>query len=76
MAQGRVDDRLGPVADGEKRQPDLVAHQAEPREGVLRRRWVRLGEQADMANAVVFLASDAASFITGTGLAVDGGMGS
>jgi 3alpha(or 20beta)-hydroxysteroid dehydrogenase len=35
-----------------------------------------LGEQTDMANAVVFLASDAASFITGTGLAVDGGMGS
>ncbi|WP_308467073.1 SDR family NAD(P)-dependent oxidoreductase [Rathayibacter soli] len=35
-----------------------------------------LGEQTDMANAVVFLASDAASFVTGTGLAVDGGMGS
>ena len=36
----------------------------------------RLGEVADMADAVVFLASDAARFITGTGLAVDGGMGS
>ena len=35
----------------------------------------RLGEVADMADAVVFLASDAARFITGTGLAVDGGMG-
>lgn len=35
-----------------------------------------LGEQGDMASAVVFLASDAASFITGTGIAVDGGMGS
>jgi 3alpha(or 20beta)-hydroxysteroid dehydrogenase len=35
-----------------------------------------LGAQTDMASAVVFLASDAASFITGTGLAVDGGMGS
>jgi 3alpha(or 20beta)-hydroxysteroid dehydrogenase len=36
----------------------------------------RLGEVADMADAVVFLASDAARFVTGTGLAVDGGMGS
>jgi len=32
----------------------------------------RLGEVADMADAVVFLASDAGRFITGTGLAVDG----
>ncbi|GAA1679162.1 SDR family oxidoreductase [Fodinicola feengrottensis] len=35
----------------------------------------RLGEPADMADAVVFLASDAARFITGAGLPVDGGMG-
>jgi 3alpha(or 20beta)-hydroxysteroid dehydrogenase len=35
----------------------------------------RLGEIADMADAVVFLASDGARFITGAGLAVDGGMG-
>jgi 3alpha(or 20beta)-hydroxysteroid dehydrogenase len=35
----------------------------------------RLGEVPDMADAVVFLASDAARFITGAGLAVDGGMG-
>ena len=36
----------------------------------------RLGEVADMADAVVFLASDASRFVNGTGLAVDGGMGS
>src|SRR3954464_9562261 len=36
----------------------------------------RLGEVADMGDAVVFLASDAARFVNGTGLAVDGGMGS
>jgi len=34
----------------------------------------RLGEPADIANAAVYLASDAASWITGTTLVVDGGM--
>lgn len=34
----------------------------------------RLGVAADIANAIVFLASDDASFITGTELVVDGGM--
>lgn len=36
----------------------------------------RLGEVGDMADACVFLLSDAARFITGTALSVDGGMGS
>lgn len=35
----------------------------------------RLGQVDDMADAVVFLSSDAAKFITGIGLPVDGGMG-
>ena len=34
----------------------------------------RLGTGEDVANAVLFLASDEASFITGTALTVDGGM--
>ncbi|HUB22861.1 MAG TPA: SDR family oxidoreductase [Streptosporangiaceae bacterium] len=34
-----------------------------------------MGEVADMADAVVFLASEGARFITGAGLPVDGGMG-
>jgi NAD(P)-dependent dehydrogenase (short-subunit alcohol dehydrogenase family) len=33
----------------------------------------RLGKPQDIANAVVFLASDAASWITGQTLSVDGG---
>jgi NAD(P)-dependent dehydrogenase (short-subunit alcohol dehydrogenase family) len=36
--------------------------------------WLRrLGEPEEMANAVTFLVSDEASFITGHNLAVDGG---
>jgi 3-oxoacyl-[acyl-carrier protein] reductase len=35
----------------------------------------RLGDPADVAGAVRFLCSDAASFITGEVLLVDGGMG-
>ncbi|WP_434100823.1 SDR family oxidoreductase [Streptomyces pharetrae] len=33
----------------------------------------RLGETADVAHAVLFLASDEASFVTGQSLIVDGG---
>lgn len=35
----------------------------------------RLGEVTDIADAVVFLASDAARFVNGAGVPVDGGMG-
>jgi NAD(P)-dependent dehydrogenase (short-subunit alcohol dehydrogenase family) len=35
----------------------------------------RLGAVEDMADAVVFLASDASRFVNGAGLPVDGGMG-
>jgi NAD(P)-dependent dehydrogenase (short-subunit alcohol dehydrogenase family) len=34
----------------------------------------RMGRDSDVANAIVFLASDAAAFVTGAELVVDGGM--
>lgn len=47
--------------------PGISGHSATP--------LGRLGEVSDMADAVVFLASDQSRFITGAGLPVDGGMG-
>jgi len=35
--------------------------------------WPRLGQPKDVANAALYLASDLASFVTGTNLMVDGG---
>jgi NAD(P)-dependent dehydrogenase (short-subunit alcohol dehydrogenase family) len=56
-----------PLADRWRSNPDLsndvVGHTAQ-------RRW---GDPADLAGAYQFLASDAAAFITGTVLSVDGG---
>jgi len=40
---------------------------------VLSRQFMGLGETADVANAIAYLLSDAAKFITGTGMVVDGG---
>jgi glucose 1-dehydrogenase len=36
--------------------------------------WGRIGQPSDIANAVAFVASDDASYITGTTIYVDGAM--
>ena len=38
------------------------------------RQYLGLGEPADVANMIAFLLSDAARFITGSNIGVDGGI--
>lgn len=54
---------------------DMARALWEPNEAAMARRMplARLGEPTDIANAAVFLCSDAASWITGEALVVDGG---
>jgi glucose 1-dehydrogenase len=54
---------------GERR----YATEAEIEQGAKQLPWKRLGMPEDIGQAVVFLASDAADYITGTMLRVDGG---
>lgn len=49
------------------------ATEEEIREGAKRLPWKRLGTIEDIGQAVVYLASDAADYVTGTMLRVDGG---
>jgi NAD(P)-dependent dehydrogenase (short-subunit alcohol dehydrogenase family) len=51
----------------------LVDHTARGREFLLRTPMQRFGQLEELVGAAVFLASDAASFVTGHLLAVDGG---
>jgi len=51
---------------------ELAARVAE--DGVAAQPIARAGEPADIAQAVLYLASDAARFVTGTHIVVDGGM--
>lgn len=53
---------------------DYIEHQPEVYEGILRRTPLgRFGKAEDLVGLLVFLASDAASFITGQVIYVDGG---
>ena len=53
----------------------IVSNPDDVRVALVTGRRGRLGEVQDMADAVVFLASDASRFVNGAGLPVDGGMG-
>jgi len=71
---------LGPLVRVNALAPGLVKTEFaralwEPAEEVISRRLPlrRLGEPADIANAALFLCSDAASWITGQTLVIDGG---
>lgn len=69
--------RVNAVCPGHLESPTSVggaaARAADPRDLLARYPMGRLGKPAEVANAIAFLASDAASFITGTSLVVDGG---
>jgi len=69
--------RVNAVCPGHLESPTSIggpaARAADQRNLVSRYPLGRLGRPEDVANAIAFLASDEASFITGTTLAVDGG---
>ncbi|WP_420404868.1 SDR family NAD(P)-dependent oxidoreductase [Nisaea sp.] len=63
VAPGKIlTGKSGPAVD-----PDILAYSE------ARTPWPRLGRPRDVANAVLFLASDEATYITGENLMVDGG---
>jgi 3-oxoacyl-[acyl-carrier protein] reductase len=72
---GRYGIRVNAVAPGFIGTEILKAMPQKILDGMVARTPIgRMGEPADVANAYVWLASDAASFITGTVLSVDGGL--
>ena len=72
---GRYNIRVNAVAPGFTETEILKCMPAQILEGMRARTPLgRLGRPGEIANAYLFLASDEASFITGTVLRVDGGI--
>ena len=67
--------RINAVCPGHLEKPTARAEVGAPRNDELLARYPlgRLGRPEDVAHAIAFLASDAAAFITGSALVVDGG---
>jgi len=68
-------DKIGSPSTEEQRRSyrELLFTTARGREEILRTPMARFGRLEEVAGAAVFLASDAASFVTGEILTVDGG---
>ena len=60
----------GKIVTGQSGSPSDPARLQNAR---MRTPWPRLGRPQDIANAAVFLASDQATYVTGSNLVVDGG---
>src|SRR5262249_17216786 len=75
LEAGRYGIRINTVAPGIIVTPQTLAHINPGFEAAWHRSFAidRMGEPADIAKSVVFLASDYASWITGINLLVDGG---
>lgn len=72
---GKFGIRVNAVAPGFIATEILKAMPEKVKQGMVTRTPLgRMGEPGDIANAYVFLASDAASFVHGTTLSVDGGL--
>ncbi|WP_428630128.1 SDR family NAD(P)-dependent oxidoreductase [Sphingopyxis sp.] len=77
VCPGLVPTAMGAKLAGDMAEIGLFASAEEAVGGVIAQTPLgRLGEIADMADVIVFLCSDAARFVTGTAVSVDGGMGS
>lgn len=61
------------VAPGAINTPGAASPEETKQQTIAAIPWKRMGEPADIANAIVFLASDKADYITGQILVVDGG---
>ena len=67
--------RVNSIAPGEISTPMTGQHDTDPRtESRPRIPWHRPGDAREIARAVVFLAGDDASYVTGASLVVDGGL--